>query len=78
MEDGDNRSGIAFDDEEDGEGKLAEHAPFNWIGLDRNCPGFVEMRSKIESSSARKRGTKAGLRGWYHVNASSMSSCARG
>ena len=41
MEDGDNRSEIAFDDEEDGEGKLAEQGPLNWIGLDRELHGIL-------------------------------------
>lgn len=35
MEDSDNRGVIAFDDEEDGEGKLAQQGPLNWIGFDR-------------------------------------------
>jgi hypothetical protein len=41
VEDSNNRSEIAFDDEEDGEGKLAEEGPLNWVGFDRKLCGIL-------------------------------------
>jgi hypothetical protein len=83
MEDGDNRSEIAFDDEEDGEGKLAEQGPLNWIGLDRKLPGILrdapkdriqfgeETRDKgrIARVVPRQRVIDVELRTWLHDEA---------
>ena len=59
MEDSNDRSEIAFDKEEDGEGKLAEQGALNWIGLNRKLCGILRdaVKDRVQfSEEARDQG----------------------
>jgi hypothetical protein len=83
VEDGDNRSEIASDDEEDGEGKLAEQGPLNWVGFDRKLCGIprdavedgiqfgeeTRDQSRIARVVPRQRVINVELRAWLNDEA---------
>lgn len=78
VEDSDNRSESAFDDEEDGEGKLAEQGSLNWVGRDRKLCGTPRDAVKDGIQFGEETRDQGRIARVVPVNASSMSSCARG